>query len=148
MRPRPTLARSRSTLLAILLCALSSTAPSLAAPKAPTNRGLSLEQVLAMKQVQGLTWSRDGRKLAFTVAAPDTAENTTNQDIWMWEAGTDSCRVLTRHAKNDYAPQFSPGGDTLAFGSTTGSLWVTEDQGERWQTVSEHLPPVYAIRFA
>ena len=39
-------------------------------------------------------------------------------------------------------------GDRLAFGSTTGSLWVTEDGGDRWQTVSEHLPPVYAVRFA
>jgi hypothetical protein len=38
-------------------------------------------------------------------------------------------------------------GNRLAFGSTTGSLWVTEDQGESWQTVSEHLPPIYAVRF-
>lgn len=39
-------------------------------------------------------------------------------------------------------------GTTLAFGSTTGSLWVSEDAGDSWTTVSEHLPPVYAVRFA
>jgi len=39
-------------------------------------------------------------------------------------------------------------GDRLAFGSTTGSLWVTEDGGDRWQCISQHLPPVYAVRFA
>jgi photosystem II stability/assembly factor-like uncharacterized protein len=39
-------------------------------------------------------------------------------------------------------------GDRLAFGSTTGSLWVSEDQGSTWQTISEHLPPIYAVRFA
>ncbi len=39
-------------------------------------------------------------------------------------------------------------GDRLAFGTTTGSLWVTEDQGDSWITVSEHLPPVYCVRFA
>jgi len=39
-------------------------------------------------------------------------------------------------------------GNRLAFGSTTGSLWVTEDQGETWQTISEHLPPIYCVRFA
>lgn len=39
-------------------------------------------------------------------------------------------------------------GDRLAFGSTTGSLWVTEDGGDHWQAVSEHLPPVYCVRFA
>ncbi len=38
-------------------------------------------------------------------------------------------------------------GDTLAFASTTGSLWITEDGGEQWAEVSSHLPPVYAVRF-
>ncbi|HJU83612.1 MAG TPA: hypothetical protein VJ600_05340 [Holophagaceae bacterium] len=38
-------------------------------------------------------------------------------------------------------------GDRLAFGSSTGSLWVTEDGGDHWGTVSEHLPPVYAVCF-
>ncbi|MCC7193124.1 MAG: hypothetical protein IT444_10130 [Phycisphaeraceae bacterium] len=38
-------------------------------------------------------------------------------------------------------------GNRLAFGTTTGSLWVTENQGDTWQTVSEHLPPVYSVRF-
>lgn len=39
-------------------------------------------------------------------------------------------------------------GDRLAFGSTTGSLWVTEDGGDSWDRVSAHLPPIYAVRFA
>ncbi len=38
-------------------------------------------------------------------------------------------------------------GTHVAFGSTTGSLYVSDDQGDTWQTVSEHLPPVYAVRF-
>lgn len=40
------------------------------------------------------------------------------------------------------------GGDRLAFGSTTGSLWVSEDQGDTWRHVSAHLPPILAVRFA
>jgi hypothetical protein len=39
-------------------------------------------------------------------------------------------------------------GDRLVFGSTTGGLWVSEDQGDRWTCVSTHLPPVYCVRFA
>lgn len=39
-------------------------------------------------------------------------------------------------------------GERLAFGNTTGSLWATDDQGDSWQTVSTHLPPVYCVRFA
>lgn len=38
-------------------------------------------------------------------------------------------------------------GDRLAFGTTTGSLWVSEDQGDHWQCVTTHLPPVYCVRF-
>jgi photosystem II stability/assembly factor-like uncharacterized protein len=38
-------------------------------------------------------------------------------------------------------------GDRLAFGSTTGNLWISEDQGDSWQTVSSTLPPVHAVRF-
>jgi photosystem II stability/assembly factor-like uncharacterized protein len=39
-------------------------------------------------------------------------------------------------------------GRMLAFGSTTGSLWISENQGDSWSCVSNHLPPVYAVRFA
>ena len=39
-------------------------------------------------------------------------------------------------------------GDVLAMGSTTGSLWVSEDAGDHWTHVSAHLPPVYAVCFA
>lgn len=38
-------------------------------------------------------------------------------------------------------------GERLAFGSTTGSLWLSEDEGDSWQTLSSNLPPVYAVRF-
>lgn len=47
-----------------------------------------------------------------------------------------------------HALDIDQSGDRLAFGSTTGSLWVTEDQGDTWQTISEHLPPIYCVRFA
>jgi hypothetical protein len=39
-------------------------------------------------------------------------------------------------------------GDRLAMGSTTGGLWVSEDQGDRWQALPGRLPPVHAVRFA
>jgi photosystem II stability/assembly factor-like uncharacterized protein len=38
-------------------------------------------------------------------------------------------------------------GQRLAFGSTTGSLWVSEDQGDTWQALSHHLPPIACVRF-
>jgi len=39
-------------------------------------------------------------------------------------------------------------GDRLAFGSTTGGVWISEDQGDRWTQLDARLPPVYAVTFA
>lgn len=91
------------------------------APKPAARPAFGLEHALTLRQVQAPVWSRDGKRIAFTVQAPDTAENTTNQDIWLWDAASNTSRALTRHAKNDYAPQFSPGGDTVAFLSARDS---------------------------
>jgi photosystem II stability/assembly factor-like uncharacterized protein len=38
--------------------------------------------------------------------------------------------------------------DLLAFGSTTGNLFVSEDRGDSWQAVAHYLPPIYSVRFA
>lgn len=39
----------------------------------------------------------------------------------------------------------SADGNCLAMGSTTGNLWVSPDQGEYWELLSVHLPPIYAL---
>ncbi len=39
-------------------------------------------------------------------------------------------------------------GDRLAFGSTTGGVWLTEDGGDRWTSLPARLPPVHAVTFA
>jgi hypothetical protein len=39
-------------------------------------------------------------------------------------------------------------GERLAFGSTTGGLWMSEDQGDSWRLLSAHLPPIHAVCFA
>ena len=39
-------------------------------------------------------------------------------------------------------------GALLAMGSTTGGLWLSDSQGERWECVSTHLPPIHAVRWS
>jgi hypothetical protein len=39
-------------------------------------------------------------------------------------------------------------GARLAMGSTTGGLWVSDDQGGNWQLLSAHLPPIACLAFA
>ncbi|MDZ4287763.1 MAG: hypothetical protein U0984_07385 [Prosthecobacter sp.] len=38
-------------------------------------------------------------------------------------------------------------GQTLVMGSTTGSVWISENGGDQWQRVSAELPPIYCARF-
>jgi len=39
-------------------------------------------------------------------------------------------------------------GERLAFGSTSGGFWVSEDAGDSWTALDARLPPVHAVRFA
>ena len=50
--------------------------------------------------------------------------------------------LVLRHALDITAD-----GNSLAFGSTTGNLWVTADQGDHWHTVASNLPPIYSVRY-
>ena len=71
-------------------------------------------------------------------------------DFLHWVRGSSrSGRVheTSRHSSPDPL-DIDASGERLAFGSTTGSLWATTDGGENWSTLSTHLPPVYAVRFA
>ena len=38
-------------------------------------------------------------------------------------------------------------GDILAMGSSTGSLWTSENGGDSWDCLSNHLPQIYSVRF-
>ena len=48
--------------------------------------------------------------------------------------------VVYRHALGN-------SGDSLAFGSTTGNLYVSENRGDSWVAAAHNLPPIYSVRF-
>jgi hypothetical protein len=39
-------------------------------------------------------------------------------------------------------------GERLAFGSTSGGVWISEDGGDAWTMLDARLPPVATVRFA
>lgn len=51
--------------------------------------------------------------------------------------------IVYRHALD-----VNKDGRRLAMGSSTGSLWVSENSGENWTCVSHTLPPIHSVRFA
>jgi len=47
-----------------------------------------------------------------------------------------------------HALAVDPSGEKLAFGSTSGGLWISEDGGDSWEAPDARLPPISAVRFA
>ena len=54
----------------------------------------------------------------------------------------DSFAVVYRHGLDVHS-----WGDVLAMGTTTGALWISEDQGDSWDLVTAELAPIYCVRF-
>jgi photosystem II stability/assembly factor-like uncharacterized protein len=48
--------------------------------------------------------------------------------------------VVLRHA-------LSSASGRLAFGSTTGNVYVSENRGDSWVVAANNLPPIYSVRF-
>ncbi|NOT35478.1 MAG: S9 family peptidase [Candidatus Eisenbacteria bacterium] len=82
---------------------------------------ISLEQALTISSFSGLTWSPDGSTLAYVVTSVDSAESTSNADLWLYDFTRHREWQLTRHPKNDVSPTFSATGDTIAFIANRGS---------------------------
>jgi hypothetical protein len=36
----------------------------------------------------------------------------------------------------------------LYFGTTSGELWLSRDEGNRWASIARHLPEIYAVETA
>jgi hypothetical protein len=64
---------------------------------------------------------------------------------------TELTRGLSAEACYDlvyrHALDWDETGERLAFGSATGGLWLSDDGGDSWQTISTYLPPIHAMRF-
>ncbi len=54
---------------------------------------------------------------------------------------SDAFDLVYRHA-------FDGDGTELAFGSTTGNVFYSDDGGETWTCLGHHFPPIYSVRFA
>lgn len=47
-----------------------------------------------------------------------------------------------------YRHAFDLAGKRLAFGSTTGNAYVSDDRGSSWKSLGANFPPIYSVRFA
>lgn len=129
---------------------------------------VSSDEGLTFKEITGVEPSAFGFPVVVHPEDPDTAwfvpgtkdEKRFPRDgklvVTRTRDGGASFEVLTsglpqRHAYDlvyRHALAIDATGERLAFGSTTGGLWISEDQGDTWACVTHTLPPIYAVQFA
>jgi dipeptidyl aminopeptidase/acylaminoacyl peptidase len=98
-------------------------------------RPIQLDDLYRLRTVSDPQISPDGDWVAYTVSTPDTAEDRSDDDVWMtrWD-GTRSVR-LTWGKESEHTPRWSPDGRYLAFLSGRGDendvdqLWLLDRAG-------------------
>jgi len=99
--------------------------------------------------------ARDGRTAWVVPGQSDAVRTTIDAGLFVarTEDGGESWEALREGLPQEHAYDvvyrhaLARTDGRLAFGSTTGNLYVSEDRGERWQAVAHHLPPIYSVRF-
>ena len=75
---------------------------------------LTPEQVLNVRQIADVRFSKDGLHVAFTLTEPVKGSDR-NRDLWMLDVATRHLRQLTFSAKSESQPRWRPAGNELAF---------------------------------
>jgi dipeptidyl aminopeptidase/acylaminoacyl peptidase len=79
------------------------------------DKKMTIEDVLAIKQVGAPVFSPDGKWIAYTISEWDRKENRRVSHIWLVSAEGGRTIRLTNGDKGESAPQWSPDGARIAF---------------------------------
>ncbi len=112
-------------------------------------RGMTLDDVYALKQVSDPQISPDGRRVAYVVAAADFERGRWDSDLWVVDT-TESARrprQLTFNVGRDNSPRWSPDSKHIAFlrtrpegsHSTAQIYLLTQASGEAGKLTDEPL---------
>src|SRR3954465_9443734 len=105
-------------LLAPVLAVVGAGAPAAA-------KGLTIDDMLAMRRVGEPVVSPDGKQVAFAVRDTDVEANRGRYDLWLAQADGSGVKQLTTHPENDQDPQWSADGVWIYFlSSRSGSSQV------------------------
>jgi dipeptidyl aminopeptidase/acylaminoacyl peptidase len=109
---------------------------------AADRRAMTVEDLWAMKRINDLALSPDGKWLAFSQTCYDMEKNSGNSDLWLLPAGGGTPRQLTSSAKFDGAPAWLPDGTALSFLSSrdgSSQLYLLPLAGGEARAIT-HLP--------
>src|SRR6185295_5970537 len=103
-------------------------------------KGLTIEDMLAMRRISDPAVSPDGKLVAFSVRDTDVDANRGRSDIWLAASDGSSIKQLTTHPENDSEPQWSADGGWIYFvSSRSGSsqVWRIRPSGGEAEAVTK-----------
>jgi len=110
-------------------------APALAAAAPGERRPLTLDDVMALRDVRDPRCSPDGASVAYVVSTMDLKQDKSVSHVWLARFDGSSEKQLTNGAEGESQPRFSPDGRFLSFtsdrpGEAKGSqVWALELSG-------------------
>src|SRR5436305_10434781 len=96
--------------LALVLAVVLALVGPLAGGGSAAAKGLTIDDMLAMRRVGDPAVSPDGKQVAFAVRDTDLEANRGRFDIWLAQADGSGVKQLTTHPENDQDPQWSADG--------------------------------------
>jgi dipeptidyl aminopeptidase/acylaminoacyl peptidase len=102
---------------------------SLLASPSFAQRALTLDDVMAIRQVSDPRISPDSSRVVYTITEIDMKANEENADLWLVSIAGGAPRRLTFQTRDDRRARWSPdGASTIAFLSKRDSV---DDEGKR-----------------
>ena len=93
---------------------------------------LTIEDYVTMPTLGSVEFSPDGKRIAYVVTRADLGRSVYDSDVWLVDADGKNNVQLTRGPKGDYAPRWSPDGESIAFISDrdgVNALYVIDPDG-------------------
>src|SRR3954467_5807681 len=112
-------------------------------------KGLTIDDMLAMRRVGEPVVSPDGKQVAFAVRDTDVEANRGRSDLWLAQTDGSGVRQLTTHPDNDQEPQWSADGTWIYFlSSRSGSsqVWRIRPAGGEAEAVTRLPTDVAGFR--
>jgi len=103
-------------------------------------KGLTIDDMLAMRRIGDPAVSPDGKQVAFTVRDTDLDANRGRTDVWLAATDGSSVKQLTTHLENDQDPQWSADGTWIYFTSSrsgSSQVWRIRPTGGEAEAVTK-----------